>query len=666
MADMSSAIRIEILDAFTAPLNKLGFELVDVDKKLDRIGKNGALGALGKTFGERHTKMAGDLSHAAEGMGRFGDAVVGAVRKPIDDFATFDQALARVSAKTGELRGSTGFETLKGQAIELGAATQYSATQVAAAQAEFAASGRNTQEILAAMPSTLSLATAGQIDLAMATRYTNETLNQFGLGVEKTAFVQDVLARADEVSAASIEDLGDAFSYAGGTLASLNMPIQESAAYLAILADGGLKASRGGTAFQAMLTRLKSPSREATKALRELGLSQKDILELQKKVATGNLKGALTTIATKSQGLPAEKRARLLTDVFGQEGERAANILLPKVLDQGAKGLIAYLEQFKKVDGAVNRTAKIMEQSFRGALERAGGAVDALSTQLGEVMEPTARAVASSIEDASGTLGKLAKEYPDATRASIELVGTLGALSLGLKGVLMAQSAYHGGLAALGTTYKALGSTLIGSVGLVAAAGAAGYALGTWVNKTFELTEKINKLLGTGKVETQEKRGLQPAGPEVYADGTEIDLANDIVRPGADPTKWPKDLKDAIASGAKGGMPGVAAAIRQSRGRRAQQNFADSAGPDALRTDGGQQGFNAVTGKGAVEPSGFQRAAVRMLSREQVTAVEHQTGVLERAIVEQNRTTRELLEETKRANRRPALLPGRAYGTGGF
>lgn len=647
MADLTTSIRIRILDAFSAPLRGLHTGLAGIDKQLRGF--------------ERHAKLAGDLNQAAEGMGRFADVTVNALRKPIEDFANFDEALARVSAKTGEMRGSEGFEALKKQAQDLGAETKYSAEQVAGAQAEFAASGRNTREILQSLPSTLSLATAGSIDLALATQYTNETLNQFRLGAEKTAFVQNVLARADEVSAASITDLGESFSYVGATLASLNVPIQESAAYLAILADGGLKASRGGTSFQSMLGRLKSPSQEATKALKELGLSQKGILDLQKQIATGKFEDAFTTLATKAEALTPEKRTRLMTDIFGLEGERAATILLPKVLDKGEKGLKSYLTKFADVDNAVNRTAKIMESSLKGSLERAGGALSGLSTQIGETLAPSVKTLSTRVEDAADGVSALVKGYPEATAAGLELVGGLAALSLGLKGVLLTQSAYHGGLAALGRTYTAMSGSLLGRAGLIAAVGLAGYAIGNWANETFGLADKFSAAMGRAGPKRDKEQGIQKGDDQEYADGTVVSgKTGTVIQVGTkDPSMAPAFIREARASGART-LDEVNAFVTR---RKAVRGVGTAVSP--LSNEAVDEGFSVAQPANA-PPSMLANDGTREQTEALLRSTEDQTEVLKRAAEAHTAAVRELLEEQKRLTRRMEVGAFTPYAGGAF
>jgi hypothetical protein len=316
-----------------------------------------------------------------------------------------------------------------------------------------------------------------------------------------------------------------------------------------------------------MLTKLKSPAREAMKAFQELGMSAKDVLGVQKDVATGHLDRALGKIAALNAKLAPEKSNRLMSDIFGQEGERAANVLLRANTDTGDKGAAAYTAKFSDVDGAVARTSKIMETSLAGSIERAGGALQGLSTQVGEVMKPAAESLGKSVEGAADSLSKLVKKYPGATSGTLGLAGTLAALALGLKGALLAASAYHSTMGAYTATMEKLAAKNaalnLSTLSLVAAAGLAGYAIGTWADQTFGLHEKFLKMIGMGAPKV-EKPSANP--DQTYPDGTVITAkgelkklgsgmredhgSGNLLRPGSWVSGEPAVVRDARAAGA--------------------------------------------------------------------------------------------------------------------
>jgi TP901 family phage tail tape measure protein len=657
MADMTTSIRISVIDAFSPGLKKLGIELREV-------------GGAAKQVRDRFQEAA-NMNQAAEGLGRFGKGITDALRQPIQDFASLDQALARVSAKTGEARGSTAFEALKKQAIDLGAATKYSAEEVALAESEYAASGRNTAEILASIPSTLSLATAGSIDLARATAITNEALNQFNLTADKTAHIQDVLARADEVSAAGVNDLGDALSYSGATAARMNISLETTSALLASLANAGQKGSTGGTELSAFLSAIVAPSKMAKKALHELGLSMAEIKQLQTDVATGHIDVALRKMATLNTKLAPRQSAEVLDKIFGERGGRAASVLFRSALDSSDKGLDSLIEKFHKADGAVNRTAKIMEDSLAGSLEKAGGALKGFSTQLGEVAAPTVKKLATRVMEAADGLSELAKAHPDATNAALELAATLGALSLVGRAAVLTYSAYTTA-AALATSATAsaavsMGALSLKSAGLVVAAGAAGYALGTFINDALGLNDKIARALGKPGAETKNSKlnegqagrgyALTPAGlidqldskylgRRVYGQHQGDDgktTTGWYVKPGAVPGKeLPADVREALASGATSIEEANAFILRK-------KTIRSGLGQGPAPQDAGEP-YTPMVNQFEGETAAQLQQRIKAL--EKLAASTNGPRASEEELKSQTKILQDMLEEMKRSGRR--------------
>jgi TP901 family phage tail tape measure protein len=667
MADLDTKIRIAILDSFTAPLRSLGLELTNV-------------GAKARDASSRF-QLASNLNQAAEGMQRFSSSVVASLRAPVEQFASLDEALARVSAKTGETRGSAGFEALKDQATSLGAATKYSAEQVALAQADMAASGRNVQEVLATIPSTLSFATAGSLDLARATEITNEVLNQFNLTAEQTAHVQDVLARADEVSSANVQGLGEALSYAGTNAARLNIPLETTSALLAALSDAGQKGSTGGTNLNAFLSSLVNPTKRAKDALQSMGLSLKQIKDLQVQVTTGNIVGAIDTLAAANARLDPRRSAEALDRIFGEQGGRAASVLFRSSRDGTEKGLDALIAKFQDVDGAVARTAKTMEDSLAGSLERARGAISGLTTQLGENMAPRVKWLAGLTEGAADGLRQLAIRFPDATTGGLQLVASLGAVSLGLKGALMTMSAYQGAVGASQGAVAALGGSLVGKFGLAGAALAAGLAVGTFIRDLLGTDDLLRPSNAPQALKPGEERD-QTRGGVTMRDGLVEHIDPNLTTYGehVDPKTgkrvrsryWKKGLRgdvaiprivqEALAAGYQT-KDEINEYIRNKRTMRAGLGQGPEPERVSLFPDPGT--YDNVP---AMKWPGGPREMVRGAAPAETDdiATKEQTAVLERTLRESMEVQQRTLEEIKRLGRGMPRAGGSGAGEGSF
>lgn len=506
MSDLVTNILIKIQDAFTGPLKKLDTELGDVEETAKKV--------------EQRMKFAADLNQAAEAAGRFGNALLGPVKASVMEFANFEAAMSRVSALTGMTKGSAAFEAMKKQALDLGAATQYSAEEVAQLMTEYSQAGFDPGEIMKITPQTLSAATAAGMGLADTARIVGGTMNSMGIDVAETARVVDVLTKASSESNADLRGMGDAMAYVGPVARNANMSLELTSAMIGKLSDSMITGSAAGTGLRAVIARMIDPSKEATKAFAKMGIQGKDLKQMQELVASGHLDQALKKIGEATKSMPDAQRLKLLSQIFGQEASAAANVLITSSMDTSAKGLDALNTSLKTLDNDTNKMAKTMQDNLLGSFERASGAVSGLATAAGEALAPTAKKAAEALEGISGWATQFVKDYPTFSKATMELTAGLGGLGLVMQGGLTALSTYNSAMAGLTKGYETMSKSLGGQFGLVALAGAAGVLIGTWANETLELDKAIATLAGRKTPQKADK--TSPV--QTFAGGWEINM----------------------------------------------------------------------------------------------------------------------------------------------
>ena len=156
---------------------------------------------------------------------------------------TFEKQMNRVKA----ISGATGndFEKLRDQAIQLGADSVFSATEVAQAQEMMASAGFETNEIYDSMAGIMDLAAVSGGDMALASEAVATAMNQFGLEAGEAGHVADIFARAAADTNAETTDMAEALKYAGPIAGSLGVSMEETAAAIGIMSDAGIKGSSG-------------------------------------------------------------------------------------------------------------------------------------------------------------------------------------------------------------------------------------------------------------------------------------------------------------------------------------------------------------------------------------------------------------------------------------
>ena len=183
----------------------------------------------------------------------------------------YDKAMRSVQAKTG----ATGevLEKLSDQAREMGRTTVHSATEAARGQAFLAQAGFDANEVLSALPGTLNLATAGELELSRAADIASNVLTGFSLKVSAADRVVDVLALTAQSTNTNVEQMGDAMTYAAAVAAAAEADFEETAAAIGLLANAGFQGEMGGTALRGAMSKLLNPTKAAQKILDKLGVS---------------------------------------------------------------------------------------------------------------------------------------------------------------------------------------------------------------------------------------------------------------------------------------------------------------------------------------------------------------------------------------------------------
>lgn len=280
--------------------------------------------------------------------------------------AGYEQALANVRAVAGATAEQ--FEVIREVTQRLGLSTRFSATEAADSLGELARAGFTVQESLEAVEATLTLATAGGLDLRTATDIAASALRGFRLETTQTGRVADVLAQAANASNTSVQELGEALKFVGPVATGLRQSFEGTNAALGVLSDAGLKASLAGTGLRRVLSELESPSKASQEILASLGLTADDV-----RVSQVGLVEALTRL----------KEASIDTgtaiELFGDRGGPAF-----EVLSNNIPRILKLTEVLEKSGGTAKKVAADIDNNLQGALLRVQKAYQGLIISLGD------------------------------------------------------------------------------------------------------------------------------------------------------------------------------------------------------------------------------------------------------------------------------------------
>ncbi|MCK5219323.1 phage tail tape measure protein [bacterium] len=413
------------------------------------------------------------------------------IREATTQFISFDDAIKSTTARFADLKvnslaGQRAIADLRKTARNLGAETEFTATEAAQGLEFLALAGFNAKQSIAALPTTINFATAANSDLARAVDIGTDAVGAFGLRTKDYVQLQknftrvmDLMAATTSSSNTNIETLFESIQSGAPTFVKSGQSIETFAALTGKLADSGTKGEKAGTALRNIMLRLANPSKEAASELGFLNIAVAD----QK----GNFRDAIDIIGDferKLKTMGTQEKAATLDIIFGKKAITSFNILL----EEGSISLRSFRDDLIDTNGAAARMAEIMRGSLgkrlaalkSAAIEvgfkfleafktRGAGAIDKLTVALrGFDVTPV-------IEMAKGAV-EIFKDLFDTISPVTDLIFSLNKTEV--KGILLLGGAIKVVAGSIGLLNAALATNplalaLIGAVGL----GAAGVAL---------------------------------------------------------------------------------------------------------------------------------------------------------------------------------------------
>jgi len=343
-----------------------------------------ALGALGSTVGSSMKIAAGAFTATAAAVAGVGVASVNVGKE-------FEAAMDSVAATAGATEEE--YAALEAAAMEMGRTTSKTATESANALEYMALAGWSVEQSISGLPSILRLSEATGLDLATTSDLVTDSMSALGVTVDGLAGYLDIAAKANNKSNQTAQQLMEAYLGVGGTMKNLNIPLEESATALGVLANRGIKGSEAGTALNAIMINLTTGAGQAGAMMEKLGISAFD--------SSGNFIGleeTLQTVNSALSGLTDEERNAALAALGGKVHVDALNDLMSGLNTTTAEGVsewAALEEQLYGAQGALEQMAGVKLDNltgdmaiFQSAIEDAGIKIyDHLQTPLREVVQ---------------------------------------------------------------------------------------------------------------------------------------------------------------------------------------------------------------------------------------------------------------------------------------
>lgn len=561
---MSTGGKFEVETIFKA-VDRMSAVLDRMEKKTGKFS-SGMQDGL-KKLDAFNSKVSSGIK-ATAGFAIAASAAAGAVAvNSIEAGMAFEQQIANLGAAYLRTRDQIG--DLEKKSMELGASTQFSATEVAHAMEEMAKAGFTEEESLAGIEGMTYAAAAAGEDLIETSSNVAAVLKSMQIPISETTKVADILALGSVKTASSIASLGESLSKVGPVAAQLKIPLNDTVAMVALLQDAGIDASEAGSATATMLTKLATPTDAVKGKMRSLGVAFQD--------AKGDMLGPAAVLgnlvkAGKKAGGNMKQMA-FFAELLGIRGQKAG-ILLKEAFASGKYDKL--VGELKEAEGTAKKMSDLRMNTLTGDLDVFMENVKGLQVELFSLNSgPLRDVVKQTTAWLDANKGVIVAEIQRGITWLIDnlpkIVTWLERIAIGIavfttfallvKGVAVAIEAYEAAVViATGVqwlftnsitatrvaveTFQALNAAAhmsktgqaiegvqskLGQAGLLLAVASVGYAFGSWLNETFGLDEKISGwIAGLTTIEDKlnemggrsEKSGLDPAGDQYLSDGS--------------------------------------------------------------------------------------------------------------------------------------------------
>ena len=354
----------EIQVNITADVSDLNKKVDSAKGKVEEIGTTGSQSGsmLDSIFSELGKTIAAAFSVAA---------VVNFAKEVAEVGKNFEYNMAKVQATSGA--SAAELEKLEERARELAKTTMYSSSDTAEALNYMALAGWDATQMMDGLAGVLNLATAGAMDLGSASDIVTDVLTMFGMKAEEAGRMVDVMATTQSRSNTTVEMLGDALKYAGGTAYTFGLDIEQTSAALGIMANAGIKSSMAGRSLKNILARLAAPTKEVSEGIATLGVeitnadgSMRDLDDI-----LVDMKGSM-------QGLTEAQKVQVAKQIAGTEAMSGFLALV-----NGADTDLQKLqEQLYNSAGAGQNMADIMSDTLKGSIDNLSSSWEELKLQL--------------------------------------------------------------------------------------------------------------------------------------------------------------------------------------------------------------------------------------------------------------------------------------------
>ena len=341
--------------------------------------------------------------------------------------------------------------------------TEYFGGDIVEAANFYAMSGWSAEQIKAALPATVDLASITQLPIARVADMFSDDMTAFGIKagqayklasgqmVNGADYFNDAIAYATTQSNMDFSTFHESWKYNAPTAKAMQLSLGEAVAQNMMLANAGIKGSMSGTSLRQFWVRLSAPPKTAVKSLEEMGYAANDatqqVMDTQaamEEAGASMSSGLFEKIGALRQyyreGLAA---GRDMTGwLKGLTGQTALSGVQALFDDDVFDKAIAAAQEIDSgsIAGWSQQTAAIMRDNTQTAVDYLKSALDATQLAMGQALLPAIRSASEAITPLVGRLAEWAAANPAVVQTCAALAAAIAAATVAVTGFSLAMA----------------------------------------------------------------------------------------------------------------------------------------------------------------------------------------------------------------------------------
>lgn len=368
----------------------------------------------------------------------------------------FESAMSQVAATMGITteqikNGNKDFENLQKTALNMGATTKYTASEAAEGLNILAQAGLSADESIKAIPTVLSLASAGAMSLDSAATYVTASVKGFGDSMDNAQKYADLMAKGATLANTDVRGLGEALSGVSATANNYKQSVDSTTLSLLRLAEQNITGGEASTMLARAMADIYTPTSRAKKALDELGISAYD--------GSGKARDFNDIVDDLSKafaGMSDEEANATKNQIFTTYGMNAFN----KMTSTTTNTLDKFKTGLHDATGSAAQQAETQLDNLKGSLTLLQSALEGAGIVIGQRLAPYIRKLADFIND-------LVTKFNNLSDAQKDMIVKVGLVVAAIGPVMLIISKLIGTILGIKKAISIIG-TLIKTIGMIA------------------------------------------------------------------------------------------------------------------------------------------------------------------------------------------------------